>query len=97
MVSKQKLWLAWVLLLSQVPTLHAQPAFTNRLHDRDGRTIDTTAELRPDPWNQSSRNSTVSEPPTIQLLLALILPENPHEAVIERSARVYPLAAGGTR
>ena len=33
----------------------------------------------------------------LQLLLALISPENPHEAVIERSARAYPLAAGGGR
>ncbi len=28
----------------------------------------------------------------LQLLLDLIMPENPDEAVIQRSARVYPLA-----
>ncbi len=28
----------------------------------------------------------------LQLLLDLIMPEDPHEATIERSARVYPLA-----
>ncbi len=28
----------------------------------------------------------------LQILLELILPENPDEAVIERSARVHPLA-----
>ncbi len=28
----------------------------------------------------------------LQLLLDLIMPEHPHEATIERSARVYPLA-----
>jgi hypothetical protein len=28
----------------------------------------------------------------LQILLDLIMPENPHEAVIERSARVYPLS-----
>lgn len=33
----------------------------------------------------------------LQLLLELIMPENPDEAVIERSARVYPLARGGKR
>ena len=27
----------------------------------------------------------------LQLLLALIIPEHPHEAIIERSARVHPL------
>lgn len=27
----------------------------------------------------------------LQLLLELIMPENPDEAIIERSARVYPL------
>jgi hypothetical protein len=27
----------------------------------------------------------------LQILLDLIMPENPHEAVIERSASVYPL------
>ena len=30
----------------------------------------------------------------LQILLELILPENPDEAVIERSARVYPLGQG---
>jgi len=33
----------------------------------------------------------------LQLLLELILPENSDEAVIERSARVYPLTPGGAR
>ncbi len=28
----------------------------------------------------------------LQILLELIMPENPNEAVIERSARVHPLA-----
>ncbi|HEY1267181.1 MAG TPA: hypothetical protein VGH16_07975 [Candidatus Binatia bacterium] len=28
----------------------------------------------------------------LQMLLDLIMPEDPHEAVIERYARVYPLA-----
>lgn len=28
----------------------------------------------------------------LQMLLELIMPENPNEAVIERSARVHPLA-----
>lgn len=28
----------------------------------------------------------------LQILLELLMPENPDEAVIERSARVYPLA-----
>ncbi|MGH7962442.1 MAG: hypothetical protein ACRERD_11555 [Candidatus Binatia bacterium] len=28
----------------------------------------------------------------LQILLELILPENPYEAIIERSARVHPLA-----
>jgi hypothetical protein len=28
----------------------------------------------------------------LQMLLDLIMPENPDEAVIQRSARVYPLA-----
>ena len=27
----------------------------------------------------------------LQILLELIMPENPHAAIIERSARVYPL------
>ena len=30
----------------------------------------------------------------LQILLELILPENPDEAIIERSARVYPLGQG---
>ena len=33
----------------------------------------------------------------LQLLLELIMPENLDEAVIERSARVYPLARSGKR
>jgi len=32
----KRLWLAWVLLLSQVPMLHAQPAFTNSVLELDG-------------------------------------------------------------
>ena len=28
----------------------------------------------------------------LQMLLELIMPENPNEAIIERSARVHPLA-----
>ena len=31
----------------------------------------------------------------LQILLELIMPENPDEAVIQRSARVYPLAQPG--
>jgi len=31
----------------------------------------------------------------LQLLLELVMPENPDEAVIERSARVYPLSQSG--
>ena len=34
---------------------------------------------------------TLSGNEKLQLLLELIMPENPHAAVIERSARVYPL------
>jgi hypothetical protein len=30
----------------------------------------------------------------LQILLELILPDNPDEAIIERSARVYPLGQG---
>ena len=30
----------------------------------------------------------------LQILLEMIVPENPDEAVIERSARVYPLGQG---
>ena len=33
----------------------------------------------------------------LEILLELIMPENPDEAVIERSARVYPLAQSGKR
>ncbi|MBM3841584.1 MAG: hypothetical protein FJ398_27300 [Verrucomicrobia bacterium] len=33
----------------------------------------------------------------LQELLELILPEDPDEAIIQRSARVYPLARGGKR
>ena len=33
----------------------------------------------------------------LQILLDLIMPENPDEAVIQRSARVYPLAESGRR
>jgi len=33
----------------------------------------------------------------LRMLLELVTPENPDEAVIERSARVYPLAQCGRR
>ena len=33
----------------------------------------------------------------LQILLELIMPENPDEAVIQRSARVYPLPPSGRR
>jgi hypothetical protein len=33
----------------------------------------------------------------LQMLLDLVMPENPHEGVIERSTRVYPLAQRGGR
>lgn len=36
------------------------------------------------------RNLTGNE--KLQILLELILPENPNEAIIERSARIHPLA-----
>jgi Trp operon repressor len=34
---------------------------------------------------------TLSGNEKLQLLLDLLMPEDPHEAVIERSARVHPL------
>jgi len=43
------------------------------------------------------RHRRLSGDDKLQLLLELILPENPDEAVIERSARVYPLVARGER
>jgi hypothetical protein len=36
------------------------------------------------------RNLTGNE--RLQILLELIMPENPNEAIIERSARIHPLA-----
>jgi hypothetical protein len=33
----------------------------------------------------------------LALLVDLLMPENPDEAVIKRSARVYPLAQSGSR
>jgi len=38
-----------------------------------------------------ARHRRLSGQQKLQILLDLIMPENPHEAVIERSARVYPL------
>lgn len=38
------------------------------------------------------RNMGASE--KLEILLELIMPENPNEAAIQRSARVYPLAQG---
>ncbi len=43
---------------------------------------------------EMERYRAMSGTEKLQVLLELILPENPDEAVIQRSARVYPLASG---
>jgi hypothetical protein len=44
-----------------------------------------------------ARYRAMSGDEKLRLLLELIMPENPDEAVIERSARIYPLAQHGGR
>lgn len=46
---------------------------------------------------EDERYREMSGAEKLQVLLELILPEDPNEAVIQRSARVYPLARGGER
>jgi len=41
---------------------------------------------------ESDYYSALSGNEKLQMLLELILPENPDEAIIERSARIHPLA-----
>jgi hypothetical protein len=40
---------------------------------------------------EEERYGEMSETERLAILLELIMPENPDEAVIQRSARVYPL------
>jgi hypothetical protein len=43
------------------------------------------------------RYRSMSADEKLEILLDLVMPENPDEAVIQRSARVYPLAQSRSR
>ncbi len=44
-----------------------------------------------------ARHRRMSGNEKLQIMIELTMPEDPHEAVIERSARIYPFAQRGNR